>query len=162
MNKTIEVGKSLWEVVCSSVSALVAAGLLMMFVYWMILQPAPLSINSEGLELNYKAARGTLMYVENPISPPNTSIQVELSAELIGVDNSSRYLMSSRDSRDMIVIDDADLRPANVRIGYPLYGVYIPPYVKPGTYHYEVEARYRLNFFREEKLKLPTITITVE
>ena len=162
MNRTLEVGKSLWEVLCSAVSGLVAAALIGLFVYWTFLQPAPLAVNTDGLELNYQTARGSIVYIENPISPPNTGMQVELRGELVGVETTDRYLMTSRDSRDMIVIDDPDLRPSYIRIGYPVYGVFIPPYVKPGVYHYQVEAKYRLNFFREETIHLPPVTITVE
>lgn len=162
MNRTIEVGKSLWEVACSGLSGLVSAGLFCLFIYWVFIQQAPLVADVHGLELNYHTARGTVMYVENPLSPPNTGIQVELRGELVGVDNGERYRMSSRDSRDMITIDDPAMRPAYIRIGYPLYGVYIPPYVKPGTYHYQVEASYRLNFFREETVNLPAMTVVVE
>lgn len=162
MNRTLEVGKSFWEVACSSVSGVVAAGLIALCLYWLILQPATLAVNQDGLELNYVTARGTVMYVENPISPPNNGTPVELRGELLGVDTTDRYIMSSRDSRDMITIEDPAIRPPYIRIGYPLYGVYIPQYVKPGIYHYEVEAHYRLNFFREETIKLPTMTVKVQ
>lgn len=162
MNRTLEVGKSLWEAACSALSAIVTAGLLMLFLYWLIIQPAALSLNEEGLSLNYTAARGTLIYIENPLNPPNSTVQVEVRAELVGVSTMNKYLLSSRDSRDMFVLDDPNVRPAYIRVGYPMYAVYIPAYVKPGVYLYQAEAKYRLNFFREEKVKLPTITVTVE
>lgn len=162
MNKmTLATGRVYCAAIYSAVSGVVSLGLIALAVYWLVLQPAPLAVDTDGLELRYSVTRGTIVYLENPITPPMSSIPIELHGELVGIDNQQSYKLSTRDSRDMILLDE-ETRPPYIRLGFPLYGVYVPQYVKPGLYRYEVEATYPLNFFRRASLDLPPLTITVE
>ena len=155
MNRVIRMLNGAWSVVC----ILAIGGLLWQGVYWALLQRPYLSVNTEGMALQYDAPAGSILYIENPIFPPDTLAQVDLQADLVGEGTS--YKLASPSESDVEVEELPLPALTKARPGYPVYPLFIPSYVKAGVYRYEVTASYRLNPFKTEQLVLPPVTITV-
>lgn len=146
----------------SSLSMIVFVGLLACFVYWTVLQRPPLATNIEGMKTSYTAARGSQFYVENPIYPPDNTMQVAIKPNLAAVGGEDDYRLSTVDSRDGFKPSTNEQSLSFARPGYPVYSVFIPTYVKPGIYTYRAKATYRLNLFRTVTMDLPELTVIVE
>lgn len=146
----------------SGLSMTVFVGLLACLLYWTVLQRPTLTFDTAGLKMSYVATRGTQLYVENPIYPPDTNMSVQISSTLREVNGYEDYRLSSIDSRGSFKPSIDEPKLSFVRPGYPVYGVFIPSYVKPGIYTYKAQATYRLNVFRTITLELPELTVIVE
>lgn len=143
-------------------SAFVTAGLLAFLAYSTLIQQPPLSYTTEGLRTAYTAVRGSSVFLENPIYPPGSNMRVQIAARMVNTDGSGSYRLARIDTEGGFLPSVTDAKFSYVRPGYPVYSVFVPHYVKPGTYTYQAEASYRLNMFRVARFQLPDITITVE
>jgi hypothetical protein len=138
-------------------------GLIMAVLYWAVLQRPALTYNTDGLKDTYTVSRGSTVYLENPLYPPDSNLRVVINPRMTGQDEvGGTYRLGSVDSSDGFRPSITEARLSYVRPGYPVYGLYVPSYVKPGTYTYRATATYRLNLFRTATLDLPAFTVVVE
>jgi len=159
MNRVKRYANSAWSATCMATFF----GLLAATVYWAVLQRPPLTYNTEGLLTTYHVTRGSTAYLENPLYPPDTSLKVTINPRITGHDEvGGTYRLGSVDTSDGFRPSVTEARLSYVRPGYPVYGLFIPSYVKPGVYTYRATATYRLNLFRTAKLDMPEFTVVVE
>lgn len=161
MNKAARLANGLWSLCCIAL----AVSLVCVFVYWRFLQGPTLSVDASTGEYvtQYEAQPGSVVFLENPIYPPDTVTQVNISAELYGVTDPKAVYPLTHDAMERFTQSQTEQLEivSHARPGYPVYSIYIPSYVKPGTYRYEVYADYKLNPFKRERLQLPTLTFTI-
>jgi hypothetical protein len=146
----------------SGLSMTVFVGLLATLLYWTVLQRPPLTFNVDGLKTSYVASRGATVYVENPIYPPDTTMSVQINSSIKSASGYDEYRLNPVDTRDGFKPSTNETKLSFVRQGYPVYGVFIPSYVKPGIYTYKAKASYRLNVFRTVTMDLPELTVIVD
>lgn len=146
---------SMWSVAC----IVICGGAICTFLYWVVIQQPELAVNTDGMITEYTAPAGSVLYVENPIFPPDTVAQIDLSAELLSEDIS--YRLASPSDTHQRRRGDTDTQLQTGRPGYPMYPIFIPSYVKAGVYKYIVTAEYKLNPFRSATLELPPLTLTI-
>lgn len=158
MNKVKGYCDAAWSVM----SLTVVVSLLASLLYWTVLQRPPLTTNVEGLTTTYTAYPGTQVYLENPIYPPDTRLEVAIKPILVSSSGTGTYRLPPVEARDGFKPSLTDQKMSFARPGYPVYGVFIPSYVKPGKYTYQATATYRLNIFRTVTLNLPELTVVVE
>lgn len=157
MNTLTRAASGVWSVTC----LITAAILVGLFFYWVVLQRPYIELDEDNPVHEYRVTSGTILYVDNPLIPAEAVGRINYSATLVK-DQFTRYALPSPDVASKSAVESAD---TVVRIGKPaapLYAVFIPSYVQPGTYQYMVKASYRLNPFRTVTLDLPNLTITVE
>lgn len=155
MNKAMKILDGAWSVVC----ILTTGGLMGLFLFWVLLQRPYLTVNVEGMTTSYTAPAGSIVYIENPIYPPDTLTHVELVAELHSPQMS--YRLASPPDRKTQWYQGISQSYSTARPGYTVYPLFIPSYVKPGVYEYEATATYKLNPFKSESLVLPRVIITI-
>lgn len=157
MNTVAKAANGLWSIAC----LLVAAILVGMFFYWTLIQKPFVYVDAHAPQIEYKVTAGTLLYVDNPIVPAEAVAKINYSATLIK-DQFTKYALASPDMASRSEVEDADTVVQPNKPAAPLYAVFIPSYVQPGTYKYRMTASYKLNPFRTETLVLPDLTIKVE
>jgi hypothetical protein len=158
MNKVKRYCDAAW----SGISLVTVISLFAALLYWTVLQRPPLTYTTEGLKTTYVTGKGMPVYLENPIYPPDTTLPVQISASLINNEGTGGYRLASINSRDGFKPSAKEALLSYVRPGYPVYGAFIPSYVKSGSYTYKATATYRLNLFRTVTMELPDLTIVVE
>lgn len=158
MSTIAKAADGLWSVLCLMVGAvLIGLGL-----YWAVLQRPFLEVNTASVQKEYRVTAGSLLYIENPIIPADFAGKVDYANTLV-IDQFTRYSLPSPEmARQEIAETNATKVVPVTKPAAPLYAVFIPSYVRPGTYKYVATATYRLNPFRTATVDLPQLTIVVE
>ena len=157
MNTIARAANGAWSAVC----LLVAAVLTGLFIYWAVLQQPFITIDKNVVQSEYRVTAGSLLYIDNPVEPSEAVAKVQYTAVLIK-DQFTKYALPSPDVASRAEVEDAETVVAPTKPAAPLYAVFIPSYIQPGKYKYQITASYKLNPFRTETLELPQLSITVE
>jgi hypothetical protein len=159
MNRVAKAANGLWSLSC----LLVAGVLVGLGIYWAILQQPFLAVQQGSPSVPYTVTAGSILYVENPVVPAEFVGKINYTGVLIQ-DEFTRYVLPSPDMASIATKQGAELETVvqPMKPAAPLYAVFIPSYVRPGTYRYVVTASYRLNPFRTATLELPHLIIKVE
>lgn len=160
MNTITKAANAAYSLVSFAVFAVLAG----LFIYWAVLQRPFLDVNTERTQQVYTVNAGTILYMENPVIPAEFAGKVDYTGTLISTDQSTRYSLPSPDvaRREVAELGGTTKVIPDAKPAAPLYAVFIPSYVRPGTYKYAVTATYQLNPFKTARLDLPVLTITVE
>jgi len=147
----------IWSVACLSVTF----GLLGLFVYWVCIQQPPRLVVDQAMPVHHPVSAGSIVYFEAPILSAGGASWATVEGQLTQ-EGKVRYFLASPDS----VPEEVRRSGSETFIGgptaYPMYALYIPSYVRPGSYEYRAAVTYRLNPFRTRTAVLPTINITVQ
>lgn len=157
MNTVAKAANGLWSLIC----LLVAMVLVGLFFYWTLIQKPFISVDTHAATVEYRVTAGSLLYIDNPVVPTEVLTRISYSGTLIK-DQFTKYALASPDMASRDEVETADTVIQATKPAAPLYAVFIPSYVQPGTYTYRMTATYKLNPFRSETLQLPDMTIKVE
>lgn len=158
MNKALAAADRVWGQLC----LIVCLTLIGMFIWWMFLQPPLLTVAQSQSDSVYNVTAGSMVYLENPVIPPDTIAQVDYDGELHSLETKDVYSLDTVDSISSRVTEQVITTSDTVKPGQSLYGLFIPSYVRPGLYEFRMRATYRLNPFRSATLELPPVRIVVE
>lgn len=154
---TKKVADGAWSVACM----LVTGSLVMLFVYWLFIQQPPFAVTARAADTSYTVTSGSIVYFESPITPAELVALVSFSGRLVQ-NGQVKYQLASPDTISREVIQSADAAVIAPTKENPLYALFVPSYVRPGHYTYEVTATYRLNPFKTRRIELPPLNIYVE
>lgn len=156
-NKVSNLINALYGLLCVAISV----GLSFLALYWMVLQESPLHIDTRDPRSYQVVHPGSLVYMQNPVQS-DYALNSVYSAKITSVSTGVVYRLPTMDSQEMLRLSDSyDFFFGAKKDTHPLYPVYIPTYLPPGRYEYEMTVSYRLNPFKYVSTPLPKVTLLV-
>ena len=157
MNTATRAANGLWSVACLAVMF----GLVGLFIYWVCIQQPPQLATERYVPAHHVVAAGSIVYFEAPVVPVEGFSEMSFRGSLMK-EGKVVYTLASPDSVPREDLKDTPEKILSATPEYPLYALFVPSYVRPGTYTYQVSVTYRLNPFKTRTVDLPPITLTVE
>lgn len=157
MNTATRAANGLWSVACLAVMF----GLVGLFIYWVCIQQPPQLATERYAPAHHVVSAGSIVYFEAPLVPVEGFSEMTFRGHLLR-GGKVQYTLAPPDSVPRDVIKDKPETILTAAPAYPLYALFVPSYVRPGHYEYQVLVTYRLNPFKTRTVELPPITITVE
>lgn len=139
----------------------VTCGFMGLFVFWVFVQDIDLPSDLPSVPVEHTVVAGSIVYFENTAMPSDLAATVAFEGRLIQ-DGQVKYTLPSPDSvsRDVPIVGAETVAADKPR--HPLYALFVPSYVRPGSYVYQVTATFRLNPLKTKMIELPPLIIRVE